>query len=465
MVEIRAGKNKSPRPTPALKALTGTAVALLAILVLLLLIEGVLQIVGLLYSPEGSWEPRKDGTIPILCVGDSHTYGLDVLEPFKYPNRLNLLLNGGREKDLYQVVSRGVPGRNTPVMREKLPLYIDQVRPKVVLILGGYNNSWNSDGSRIWEGGSTVDSFLSKFKVYKFVKLTLRNLKGTSSQDGFRIASDGGEGFRVIEDGEERAINQGEGSAPGLRTGQELERVTREDLVACVSICREGGAEPVLLTYAMTGGDFDAVNGAARAAARDTGALLIDLAEYFTPLIEKEGWDRLFFKHLHLRELGYQLAAEAIAEFLAKEGLVEKQPGTCALRAEPKPEDMHLSLEVEYQRENREPLIWIDGAKGVTFLLVLCEREFPGGADLVKNAAGFAALQGSRLVELSRATPSFTGTLKGEAMRLKVPSYFKQGFEDREIFGCLLALNRYAPEGAPLLLAATETVPISIPRR
>lgn len=398
-------------------------------------------------------------------MGDSHTYGLDVLEPFKYPNRLNLLLNAGREKDFYQVVSRGVPGRNTPVMREKLPLYIEGIRPKVVLILGGYNNSWNSDGSGIWEGGSTVDSFLSKFKVYKFVKLALRNLKGTSPRDGFRIASDGGEGFKVMEDGEERAINQGDGSAPGLRTGEELERVTRKDLEACVGICREGNAEPVLLTYAMTGGDFDAVNEAARDAARETGALLIDLAEYFTPLIEKEGWDRLFFEHLHLRELGYQLAAEAIAEYLAKEGLVEKAPGPPALRTGPRTEDMHLSLEVEYEGENREPIILANGAKGVTFLVLLCESKFPGGPDLVKNAAGFSALQGSRLVGLSRATPSFTGTFQGEALHLKVPSYFREGFEDQEIYGCLLALNRYAPEGAPLLLAATETVPISIPRR
>ena len=134
MSESTGKKRRSPPRSLRARLLLG----FMGLVCALLFLEGMLQLLGLFYTPDRSQAPGAQG-IPILCVGDSHTYGLNVPAPLNYPNRLHACLNQGRAQDRYQVISRGVPGRNSAIVREKLPGYLEQIDPYLVLLLCGFN--------------------------------------------------------------------------------------------------------------------------------------------------------------------------------------------------------------------------------------------------------------------------------------------------------------------------------------
>lgn len=104
--------------------------------------------------PEGSALARHESTVRFLCVGDAFTvgYGAFSAEGFpeqlqkirqradsERPSKLALPVFGGRES---QVLVRGWPGMNTATLLGHFPMWLDQTRPHVVLILAGMENQW-----------------------------------------------------------------------------------------------------------------------------------------------------------------------------------------------------------------------------------------------------------------------------------------------------------------------------------
>jgi lysophospholipase L1-like esterase len=463
-----AQRNNKGKRTPRwialpLKALGGCVVALLVS-------ELFLQVLGIFVSSSDRMKAPEEGSISILCVGDSHTFGLDVLAPFNYPNRLHAFLNEGRDRDHYRVISRGVPGRNSAVVREKLPLYLEQFRPHLVLILCGYNNTWNPEGAWFWEGQEEgafhLESLLSRLKLYKLIRLYLLNRGEPPPTGEFRITSDG-ERFMVLENGKEKPIHPGEGSAPGLRRGAELKRVTEMDLAACVQLCREKEAIPVLLTYALAGGDFAPVNEAARAVAEKTGAPLIDQEALFKKHLVVEDPETLYFAdHLHLKRSGYELAARDIARVLVEEGWVEQPPGPGGERNDrpkPDPKNLNLSLRIEDQGPGQAPLILVSGSEGVTYQILLSAQRTSGDTENTKDPWTGLGIALDELVSLSKTTPSFSGTFSGAITRLPIPLSLWESRAGQTVYGCLLALDRHALEMNSMLLGWVGPVSITFP--
>ena len=466
-LEIKAANRKSRGCRVLLKIAAGTVFGLV-------LVEILLQLTGLVITLHLEGTPGKGEGIPILCVGDSHTYGLGVLSPLTYPSRLHALMNAGLERDRYQVISRAVPGRNSASLRERLPGYLKQFRPALVLILAGYNNSWNSADSRHWveggpEGGAQVDAFFSRLKLVKLVRLILLNRSHGHSAggDAIRITTDG-DRFFVVEGGEKRPINPGGNSTSGLRSGTELERVTEMDLKACVTLCRSHGARPVLLTYALRGGHFDAVNEAAIRAARATGTLLIDLARAFAPRMadSRERW--ILPDGTHLNGPGYAAAAETILHVLVEKGLVQLPPGgNVGTGPRPSREDPELSIDIESAGPRDVPVIMVHGVRGVHFQVVLSEKRCdPSGASgtLPYRLPG-VGVEMDRLFNLSYMVPSFRGVFGEEPMALHIPSTLAKDFAGRTVFCCLLALDDHARDPAGALLGATPPKAIPFPSR
>lgn len=454
-------------PSSARRVPARLAKAAAGVLIGLVLAELLLQAAGLVLSHRWErWGAGTEGEV-LLCVGDSHTFGLGVLAPQSYPNRLHAILNGGRRPERYRVVSRGVPGRNSAVVRQKLPLYLRRFHPRVVLILAGYNNAWNSDGSWVWredEGdawSARLEGWLSRLKLVKLVRLAWFNLRGgTGHDDTFRITSDGRR-FFVEEEGERRPIHPGTGSAPGLRAGAELSRVTRLDLEACVRIARSAGARPVLMTYALRGGAFDAVNAAARAAARETGALLVDLARNFAPLMEKDRAAWVLPDGTHLNAAGHDRAARIVAEALAAAGLVERPTGSVPeCKAGRETPHLGLGLRILGGQGEGTPRIEVRGRKGAAFQVILAERKSGEGRPGVPGVPGLAM---DGLVTLSCTIPSFRGTFGGEPQELAVPSKILEQYAGRTIYCCLVALDEHAPDPAQAVLAVTPPAAIRVP--
>ena len=443
--------------------------AAVGVLIGLALAELLLQAAGFVLASR--WERVGAGTggKTILCVGDSHTFGLGVLAPQAYPNRLHALLNTGRRPDRYRVISRGVPGRNSAVVRERLPAYLQRFRPCVAIILVGYNNSWNNDETGIREGHrgawSRMKGFFSKLKLVKLFNLARLNLHGDAQEaereTPFRITAEGNR-FFVEEDGERRPINPGEGARAGLYSGAALTRITQTDLEACVRICRNGNTNPVLMTYALEGGDFDAVNAAARKAARSTGALLIDLARSFAPLLRKDRSAWILPDGTHLNAAGYERMAGIIADRLIAEGLVEAPPppekekgGSKRVRS-----PLDLRLRILSGGGDRPPRMEVNGPKGTAFQLFFSKSMKTEGDPGIPGIPGIAL---DDLVTLSCTVPSFRGIFGTKPLVLSIPSTILDRYTGRTLYCCLAALDEHAPDPARSVLAVTPPTAVKVP--
>ncbi len=123
-------------------------------------------------------EVRDDGTIRILALGASTTYGFGVEEEESYPLRLERVLNAGASPPRYQVINAGVPGytsyQGLMFLRERgLAL-----EPAVVLVDFGSNDAIRDgdiavaiDRQRRSRGASPLeDLLLAKSALYRFVR-------------------------------------------------------------------------------------------------------------------------------------------------------------------------------------------------------------------------------------------------------------------------------------------------------
>jgi len=456
------------------KAMAGTGIALVFILVILVVLELTLQAIGLFYSPSETAGPGEEGTVSILCVGDSHTFGLAVPPPCSYPNRLAAILNQGRDDKLYNVINMGVPGRNSAVLRTKLKRYVEQTTPSIVLILSGFNNSWNSDCSWVWEGKDQNsvpwwESFLYKLKLYRFVRLNLLMTRKTETVEMIDINSKGNQ-FFVKEDGEEKLINPGIGCSEGLKSGKELERVTAMDLDECVKICRILGAEPVLLTYALSGDEFEIasdfipLNLAARSVAKENGVLLIDQAKNFIEHQKKEKNENLYFEHLHLKPIGYELAAKDIVTALAKKGLVEKPlevKSSSDKRSKFKRGSRQLKVAIEYDKNNKAPVIIASGLNGTTFQVILTEKTPKAPKEDAENPALRIGMELDSLSSLSQEVPSFSGMLLKDPVQINIPLEIRNRYKGKKVHCWLLALEPTALDLSDSLLDTAAPTPIT----
>jgi hypothetical protein len=130
------------------------ALALGALLVGLVLSEVGLQIAGLVARrvvQRGSGGEAAGDFVTILCVGDSHTYGLPLPESESYPAQLEAALAARHPQLALRVVNLGVPGLNSAFVANRLERQIYQLQPDLVIVWVGINNLWNVVESLRWE--------------------------------------------------------------------------------------------------------------------------------------------------------------------------------------------------------------------------------------------------------------------------------------------------------------------------
>ncbi|MGH7785242.1 MAG: SGNH/GDSL hydrolase family protein [Candidatus Binatia bacterium] len=91
------------------------------------------------------WRFQRDasilqpGTVRILCLGDSNTYGLYLAPEHAWPSQLQRLLDA-RTPGRYQVINLGFPGTPSSRIVENLPTFLMQFQPDLVIMLVGVND-------------------------------------------------------------------------------------------------------------------------------------------------------------------------------------------------------------------------------------------------------------------------------------------------------------------------------------
>lgn len=423
----------------------------------LILAEVGLQIAAVVHPiAQNSWggDPAAvPGGKVIVCVGDSHTYGLGPgYHPYvdSYPAQLQVLLNQGRARGPFQVEQRGSPGRNAQQTREVLRERLTGARPDLVLILTGYNNSWNPAAA----GDAADGSVRSRLILPRLWRLFVLN-RGPRQAERNEIVYENGEFVEVTPSGERQRIAPDPGSRQGLLYGAELATAVKEELLAMVRMCAERGIPVILQTYATARNDtFTAVNAGARQAAQWAQVPLIDHVQYFAdhPEIRPTA---AFQPDGHPTRYGYHAMAEHIAETLRDLPAFESWPFDAAIEPDD-PAAVVAALHVA------PPTVSPDGS-----------LHFPltGPPDkpwqLLMAESTTAPRAGIRLAEDElyhrslEQTFGFTGVFdrRGASMARAYPSLLAAA-AGRRVYVQLLLRSE---DGSPSPAAVSETVEVHVP--
>ncbi|MBI5241952.1 MAG: hypothetical protein HY926_15880 [Elusimicrobia bacterium] len=161
------------------------AAFLLGTLAFLALLEAALRLLGAAQHAGAQPPTRKPGAYVVLCLGDSFTFGTGAPREKSYPRQLEELLNEGAGRRSFQVVNGGVPGCNTAQILEDLEANLAAVRPDLVILLAGMDNSWNLKGfyahrrEKAWR--TAVLDRMYRIRVFKLAVLLARDLRRMSA--------------------------------------------------------------------------------------------------------------------------------------------------------------------------------------------------------------------------------------------------------------------------------------------
>jgi len=279
---------------------------------------------------EPASELPHPGTPVILCVGDSHTYGVKLPAEQSYPGQLQSLFD--HQGIVVNVVNAGVPGENTSELRRRLPELLVRYRPVAVVILSCSNNGWNR-ADIIWsdlQDGVLQPGIRSWPRRLWFGLVgnlrTVRLLTYLWNETGRRLKP-----LERVEDREGKVYfhrEQWKWKGPWNELDRMLDR-SRRDLAAMVEMAESVRALPILMTYA--GQPFSPMGGAndvLRTMAKSLGVPLVDNDAAIWPRfmrpdgsMDQAAHDRLFLAdsgETHLAGPGYAIVARNVFETLVQ---------------------------------------------------------------------------------------------------------------------------------------------------
>jgi len=251
----------------------------------------------------------------IVCMGDSHTYGVMVEKDQSYPAQLEKLLNqhGGN----YQVLNLGAPGKNSTQLLQELPQVIHNYHPVVVVVLVGVNNGWNISGQ---ESGY-LRTIVNHSKIYKLWRILYYRGLAKNNKLVSRNRETGEYQFNLERDRPPRTEAE-------IRA---VQRVFLKDMAEIVSLCHKRGVELVLMNYA---GDKDTNFWVANAhilqVSQKMGVPMVDnyglfMSRLYRPdgSLDEKLHGKLFLEDMHLTAEGYSWVANNLYTLLTSQKLVE----------------------------------------------------------------------------------------------------------------------------------------------
>lgn len=227
-----------------------------------------------------SAEIRADGSVRILALGDSNTWGWGADQAHSYPEALQQLLDAKYGAGRYQVINTGVPAwtsyQGATFLRER-GMALD---PDIVIIAFGYNDAQRNgdDEDRLRHAVMPLvkvdDYLIGRSRFYSWV----------------------------------RAKMMAAGSAHELPPRVAVEKY-RRNLTDMIHRARRGGAHVLLLSFAQPSDDQRAHLEALASASTELG---VPLVTYAGPRVDD----------VHPTVDGYRQLAVAVLETLERSGFV-----------------------------------------------------------------------------------------------------------------------------------------------
>jgi len=126
---------------------------LLVVIGLVVIIEIGLRLVGFWYLANFYRElgaaSRIQGSINIVCLGESTTAGLWVKFEDSYPKQLERVLREFYRTNAINVITPPHIGQNTSQMANRIHHYLERYRPRLLIVMAGANNEWSLAESNI----------------------------------------------------------------------------------------------------------------------------------------------------------------------------------------------------------------------------------------------------------------------------------------------------------------------------
>jgi hypothetical protein len=305
-----------------------------AVLILVIafgVLEVSLRLAGALMSRERGVEGLASDHFVVLCVGDSHTWGLGK----GYPARLAEKL--AERSPRYRVINYGVPGTNTAQLRKRFVSYLDRFHPQVVIFWAGVNNRHNRAETDVWkdagvEEASFARSLLDDSRVLRFFRMWRqdREMDQLLANTGSYVApnAERKDGDRVWGDhrrnlfGEEIVFQnlQGDHLPPA-----EQARVTELDVRFMIEQAQQRGIPFVAITYPFPAPLFTAPNEGIQKATDAYGVARVDSREAGERLLAPykargEKPPSFYDQTLHPNQTFYDAIGDLVLEKLDEKG-------------------------------------------------------------------------------------------------------------------------------------------------
>jgi len=123
------------------------------------------------------WSPDKEiSKYTVVCVGNSHTFGVGTSYKYSYPEQLETLLSKNNPNNKFSVINLGVPGDTTSNQVERLSKILEENKVDIILFLTGRNNQLEL---RIWKNKSLIKKIIFKvqsLRIYKIIKYLIDHI-------------------------------------------------------------------------------------------------------------------------------------------------------------------------------------------------------------------------------------------------------------------------------------------------
>lgn len=292
--------------------------AALALLLAAAAAEAALRVAGHLYlrtlytTAFRAMDPRP-GDVSVLCLGESSTAGMGVEPADSYPGQLQALLREFYDDPRIRTIVPPHVGQNTSQMANRIGEYLELYRPRLVVVMAGFNNEWSlaeSHVTRFLEGPPAetwrvralvlLDGFrLFKLLRYSYLRFVARERSEYMSENTNYVWGHP----ELVRFPPPAWIHE-----LARRHSVAFVRAWREDVEAIARAARERGARVLLMTYHVNPSYLPSVEFASVAA--ELRVPLVRNDESFQAAARLAGAQKyLLDDGWHPNRLGYELIA------------------------------------------------------------------------------------------------------------------------------------------------------------
>lgn len=297
-------------------------------------LEAGLQLGALWVRLRGQELPSSwlTGSRRILCLGDSNTYGLYLPNRAQaYPHRLEAMWNAVGDVPRIEVINLGYPGTNSSRIRRGLRRMLEELRPDLVAVMVGANDSWTlrvpvEEPRGLWERGSGFAKRHSR--VYLLAHMIRRSLiaERVQYEDVQPVFSDRG---RLT--GERATVRIGGAEfSMGWRTGPvtQLHRwKLRSNLWAIAETARAFATPIAFVTYPSEQASYGVANEEIRSVAGVGSAILVDTVPLFRQYCPSEPCPEFLYGDHHPTARGHEIVADSVMHRLLHAGPLARNAG------------------------------------------------------------------------------------------------------------------------------------------